>query len=52
MTKTASFAILRFVTLIFLPFVKCFMNVMNYFWNSNNLPLLFLFTFKKTYTID
>ncbi|ALH99385.1 hypothetical protein C7R28_10400 [Staphylococcus aureus] len=45
MTKTASFAILRFVTLIFLTFVKCFMNVMNYFWNSNNLPSLFLFTF-------
>ncbi|AJP22610.1 TPA: hypothetical protein I2T90_11475 [Staphylococcus aureus] len=45
MTKSASFVMLRFVTLIFLPFVKCFMNVMNYFWNSNNLSILFLFTF-------
>ncbi|ALS69790.1 hypothetical protein D3233_04380 [Staphylococcus aureus] len=45
MTKSAAFAILRFLTLIFLPFVKSFMNVMNYFWNSNNSPLLFLFTF-------
>ncbi|APZ37420.1 hypothetical protein DDL47_10345 [Staphylococcus aureus] len=45
MTKSTSLAIFRFVTLIFLPFVKCFMNVMNYFWNSNNSPLLFLFTF-------